>query len=229
MNKNLNFVFIFCLANPGSIQLREPCRAYDRLYVLCRLYAPVAARASLNNFSLKYTFNELGYEYINLSLELTVIIIIFIIFREEYMSKKLVNTTEDFHLVFKFIPRNKYSIPKRTLINVNLSLGQFGSSNYTFKIEPSKILKKVLFDIKSIFVFDFFIVHVTEVNFHMENISSNHLVVVIEHSQKDLISPRLCAGSVKMVENKTVKAIIRVRISISFYSIYRRYASDLGY
>jgi hypothetical protein len=60
------FLFLFSnyfVDNPGVIQLKERCRAYDRRYVQCIFLAPTIARAFHNGFPRLYKFSEMNFEY----------------------------------------------------------------------------------------------------------------------------------------------------------------------
>jgi hypothetical protein len=53
---------IIVVENPGVIQLKERCRAYDRRYVQCIFKAATIARAFQNGFPRLYTFKEMNFE-----------------------------------------------------------------------------------------------------------------------------------------------------------------------
>ena len=55
-------IFLFALENPGVIQLKEPCLAFDRRYVQCIFRATTIARAFQNGFPKIFMFSELNQE-----------------------------------------------------------------------------------------------------------------------------------------------------------------------
>ncbi|CAF2960440.1 unnamed protein product [Rotaria sp. Silwood2] len=52
-------------------------------------------------------------------------------------------------------------------------------------------------------------VHTTKVDFRIENVSSNHLTIVIKHNNTGLISERLCSGHFHSVDNQTTLTAVR--------------------
>ncbi|CAF1647953.1 unnamed protein product [Rotaria magnacalcarata] len=101
---------------------------------------------------------------------------------EKYYNIKrvTVNTTGENELVVNFIPFDKSLIPKKAFMRVNTTLKSFGSENYTFTIEP---------------------IHLTKVDFRVENISTDRVTLMIDHNRTGTISERLCAGHVTLVDN----------------------------
>jgi hypothetical protein len=48
-------------AAPGTLQLAERCRVYDRQYIKCVIRAPIIARAVQNDYPAKFEFNEISH------------------------------------------------------------------------------------------------------------------------------------------------------------------------
>ncbi|CAF4111813.1 unnamed protein product [Rotaria sp. Silwood2] len=106
----------------------------------------------------------------------------------EYHSPELVNITDENELVFNLVPREKNRIPKKISMNVNMTLRRFDSAYYKFHIQP---------------------IHTTKVDFRIENVSSNHLTIVIKHNNTGLTSERLCSGHFHSVDNQTTLTAVR--------------------
>ncbi|CAF3399557.1 unnamed protein product [Rotaria sp. Silwood1] len=140
---------------PGRIQLKESCQAYDYRYVQCIFDAPTIARAFRNGFPRLYEFSEYTSE------------------TEYHHPPELVSITDENELVFNFVPREKNRIPKKISMSVNMTLRRFGSAYYRFNIEP---------------------IHTTKVDFRIQNISSNHLTIMINHNKTRAIRERFCSG-----------------------------------
>ncbi|CAF0815218.1 unnamed protein product [Rotaria sp. Silwood1] len=154
---------------PGRIQLKESCQAYDYRYVQCIFDAPTIARAFRNGFPRLYEFSEYTSE------------------TEYHHPPELVSITDENELVFNFVPREKNRIPKKISMSVNMTLRRFGSAYYRFNIEP---------------------IHTTKVDFRIQNISSNHLTIMINHNKTRAIRERFCSGHVSQVDNqKTLIAV----------------------
>ncbi|CAM2708447.1 unnamed protein product [Rotaria socialis] len=101
---------------------------------------------------------------------------------ENYYNIKqvTVNITDENELAVNFIPFDKSRIPKKAFMRVNISLKPFGSENYTFEIAP---------------------IHLTKVDFRVENISADQVTLMIDHNRIGTISERLCTGHVTLVDN----------------------------
>ncbi|CAF0783445.1 unnamed protein product [Adineta ricciae] len=137
-----NFIganYIYCHWNnnityekPGIIELKEPCRAYDYLYVECQLHAPVIARGFQNGFRKLFDFTELTTNE-----------------RFYHHVPELIKIVNNEDLIFRFKPLDRGHIPKDVLMNVNLTLAGFGSSIFTFFIRP-KFTTRVDFRIENI-------------------------------------------------------------------------------
>ncbi|CAF0973314.1 unnamed protein product [Rotaria sordida] len=107
---------------------------------------------------------------------------------------ELVNITNENELVFNFVPSEKNRIPKKISMGVNMTLRRFGSAYYRFHIEP---------------------IHTTKVDFRIENISSNHLTIVINHNNTGTIRERLCSGHVNQVDNQNTLIAVQDIVEIS--------------
>ncbi|CAF4346967.1 unnamed protein product [Rotaria socialis] len=110
---------------------------------------------------------------------------------ENYYNIKqvTVNITDENELAVNFIPFDKSRIPKKAFMRVNISLKPFGSENYTFEIAP---------------------IHLTKVDFRVENISADQVTLMIDHNRIGTISERLCTGHVTLVDN--TKQLIGVQV-----------------
>lgn len=49
---------------PGVLQLVERCQVFDRQYIKCMIQASKIARAVMNDYPLKFQFQEINQEYV---------------------------------------------------------------------------------------------------------------------------------------------------------------------
>ncbi|CAF3581864.1 unnamed protein product [Adineta steineri] len=170
---------------PGIIQLKEPCKAYDYRYIQCIFNSPIIARAFRNGFPRLYKFSELNNDE----------------FSYRHPPKYVNNTnnkTYNNELIFHFEPRDQNTIPKKTLMNVNMSISRFGSSVYQFSIEP---------------------VHTTLVDFELKDISCKKLTIQIKHNNTRALNERLCSGHIRRIDDQKKISAIRDIVETSDQTI----------
>ena len=54
------FLFDSTAATPGVLQLAERCQVFDRQFIKCAIRATKIARAVLNDYPLKFEFQEIN-------------------------------------------------------------------------------------------------------------------------------------------------------------------------
>ena len=121
-------------------------------------------------------------------------------------TPSLVNITEEQNLRFRFNPKYDQEIPKKASMSVNMTLLKFGSSHYSFNIEPCETPGCCCF--WNAVIARLHLVHTTRVDFRMENISSTELRVRV--NQTGIDDGRWCSARVYHVDHRGKSKRVKV-------------------